>query len=188
MFALSLLLTAGISSWYVGRSLAPITALTQHAALMAEQVAKGERFSKPLAVASRHDELGRLAETFNQLLQAVDSALGQLRQFVTDASHELRTPLAVLHGETELVLSRPRSAEEYRKTLSAFSDELKKLTRIVEGLFTLSMADAGQLHLMSEPLYINEVLEEACALVTSRALVKNIAILRELNEEVAYSG
>src|SRR5437667_11267564 len=50
------------------------------------------------------------------------------------------------------------------------------------------MADAGQLHLMSEPLYINEVLEEACALVTSRALVKNIAIVRELNDEVAYSG
>src|SRR5438094_576633 len=62
------------------------------------------------------------------------------------------------------------------------------LTRNVQGLFTLSMADAGQLHLMSEPLYINEVLEEACALVTSRALVKNIAIVRELNEEVAYSG
>jgi len=188
MFALSLLLTAGISSWYVGRSLAPITALTQHAALMAEQVAKGERFSKPLAVASRHDELGRLAETFNQLLQAVDSALGQLRQFVTDASHELRTPLAVLHGETELVLSRPRSAEEYRKTLGEFDDELKKLTRIVEGLFTLSMADAGQLHLEWEPLYINEVLEEACALMASRARAKNIAIVRELHEEMAYWG
>jgi two-component system sensor histidine kinase BaeS len=69
-----------------------------------------------------------------------------------------------------------------------FDDEFKKLTRIVEGLFTLSMADAGQLHLMSEPLYIDEVLEEACALVTSRARSKNIAILRELNQEVAYVG
>src|SRR5260370_24942676 len=50
------------------------------------------------------------------------------------------------------------------------------------------MADAGQLQLMSEPLYINEVLEEACALVTSRAMAKNIAIVRELNEEISYSG
>lgn len=188
MFALSLLLTAGISAWYVGRSLAPITALTQHAALMARQVASGERFSTPLAVASRHDELGRLAETFNQLLQGVASALGQLRQFVTDASHELRTPLAVLHGETELLLSRPRNAEEYRKTLCVFDDELKKLTRIVDGLFTLSMADAGQLHLACEPLYINEVLEEACALMASRARAKNMTIARDLHEEMAYSG
>jgi signal transduction histidine kinase len=132
--------------------------------------------------------LGRLAETFNRLLQGVDSAVRQLRQFVTDASHELRTPLAVLHGETQLLLSKPRSAEEYRKILCMFDDEFKKLTRIVEGLFTLSMADAGQLHLACEPIYINEVLEEACALVTSRARTKGIVIARNLDEEIAYLG
>jgi signal transduction histidine kinase len=188
LFPLSLLLTAGISAFYVGRSLAPITALTQHAAMMAKRVTNRQGFWTPLPVSSPYDELGRLAETFNQLLQGVDSAVRQLRQFVTDASHELRTPLAVLHGETDLLLSKPRSAEEYQKTLYLFDDEFKKLTRIVEGLFTLSMADAGQLHLMCEPLYINEVLEEACALVTSRARTKNIAIVRELDQEVAYSG
>jgi signal transduction histidine kinase len=188
LLPLSLLVTAVISAFYVGRSLAPINALTQHAALMAKQVTNRQGFWTPLPVSSPHDELGRLAETFNQLLQGVDSAVRQLRQFVTDASHELRTPLAVLHGETELLLSKPRSVEEYQKTLNLFDDEFKKLTRIVEGLFTLSMADAGQLHLMREPLYINEVLEEACALVTSRARAKNIAIVRELNQEIAYSG
>jgi signal transduction histidine kinase len=155
---------------------------------MAKRVTNRQGFWTPLPVSSPHDELGHLAETFNQLLQGVDSAVRQLRQFVTDASHELRTPLAVLHGETELLLSKPRSAEDYQKTLHVFDDEFKKLTRIVEGLFTLSMADAGQLHLMCEPLYINEVLEEACALVSSRARIKNIAIVRELNGEVAYTG
>ncbi len=188
LFPLSLLLTAGISALYVGRSLAPITALTQHAALMAKRVTNRQGFWTPLPVSSPHDELGRLADTFNQLLQGVDSAVRQLRQFVTDASHELRTPLAVLHGETELLLSKPRSAEDYQKTLHLFDDEFKKLTRIVEGLFTLSMADAGQLHLMCEPLYINEVLEEACALVSSRARTKNITIVRELSGEIAYTG
>jgi signal transduction histidine kinase len=172
----------------VGRSLAPITALTEHAALMANRVTNREGFWSPLPVASPHDELGRLAETFNHLLQSVDSAVRQLRQFVTDASHELRTPLSVLHGETELMLSKPRTAEEYRETLCLFDGEFKKLTRIVEGLFTLSMADAGQLHLVREPLYINEVLEEACALVNSRARAKNIKIVRELDQEVPYVG
>jgi signal transduction histidine kinase len=132
--------------------------------------------------------LGQLAETFNDLFRGVDSAVRQLRQFVTDASHELRTPIAVLHGETELLLSKSRTAEEYQKTLTVFDDELKKLTRMVEGLFTLSMADAGQLHLESEPLYINEVLEEACALVSSRARKKGIAILRQLDQEFPYNG
>jgi two-component system OmpR family sensor kinase len=188
LFPLSLLLTAGISALYVGRSLAPIKELTRHAALMAKRVTNRQGFWKPLPVSSPHDELGRLAQTFNHLLKSVDSAVLQLRQFVTDASHELRTPLAVLHGETELLLSKPRSTEEYRQTLCVFDDEFKKLTRIVEGLFTLSMADAGQLHLIREPLYINEVLEEACSLAASRARTKNISIVRDLNEEVAWTG
>ena len=188
LFPLSLLLTTGISALYVGRSLAPIASLTQHAAQMARQVRNPKGFWTPLPVSTPHDELGRLAVTFNDLLQGVDSAVHQLRQFVTDASHELRTPLAVLHGETELLLSKPRSAEEYQNTLRVFDDEFKKLTRMVEGLFTLSMADAGQLHLMSEPLYVNEVLEEACVLATYRARNKNITIVRELSQELASSG
>lgn len=166
----------------------PVKALTRHAELMAKRVTDRQGFWEPLPITSPHDELGRLAETFNQLLEGVDSAVRQLRQFVTDASHELRTPLAVLLGETELVLSRSRSADEYRKTLAAIDGELKKLTRIVEGLFTLSMADAGQLHLEREPVYINEVLEEACALVAPRARARNISIVRDLNQEVAYAG
>src|SRR5258708_26936305 len=121
-------------------------------------------------------------------MRGVDSAVREVRQFVTAASHELRTPLAVLHGETELLLSKPRSAEDYQKTLHVFDDEFKKLTRIVEGLFTLSMADAGQLHLMSEPLYVNEILDEACALASYRARTTKIAIVRELNERLASSG
>jgi len=188
LFLLCLLLTAGISTLYVGKSLAPITALTEHAARMAEKVTNREGFWTPLPISSPHDELGRLAKTFNDLLQGVDSAVRQLRQFVTDASHELRTPLAVLHGETELLLSKPRSAKEYRDTLCVFDYEFKKLTRIIEGLFTLSMADAGQLHLTCEPLYLNEVLEEACALVSARARSKNIAIVRDLGEEISYWG
>jgi signal transduction histidine kinase len=186
LLPVSLLVTAFISALYVGRSLAPITALTEHAALMANRVTSREGFWSPLPVSSPHDELGRLAETFNHLLQSVDSAVRQLRQFVTDASHELRTPLSVLHGETELMLSKPRTADEYRETLVVFDDEFKKLTRIVEGLFTLSMADAGQLHLVGEPCYINEVLEEACALVNTRARSKNIRIVRDLDQEIPY--
>jgi signal transduction histidine kinase len=188
IFPLSLLLTAGISTFYVGKSLAPITALTRHAALMAKRVTSREGFWTPLPVSSRHDELSLLAETINQLLERVDSSVRPLRQFVTDASHELRTPLSVLHGETQLLLSKPRNAEEYRKTLCEFDEEFKKLTHIVEGLFTLSVADAGQLRLAREPLYLDEVLEEACALVKSRADGKNIVLVRDLKPDIHYFG
>jgi signal transduction histidine kinase len=124
----------------------------------------------------------------NQLFSRIDSAVGQLRQFVTDASHELRTPLAVLHGETELLLARPRTTTEYESAARILDAELKKMSRIVEGLFTLSMADAGQLRIATEPLYLEEVLEESCALATPMAQQKQIRIDRDLQHDVLYSG
>jgi two-component system OmpR family sensor kinase len=190
LLPLSLLLTAVISAWYVGRSLRPIADLTAHAARMTKRVS--DPLQKDalllLPVKNPHDELGRLAGTFNELLAHVDSALGQLRQFVSDASHELRTPLSVLQGETELLLGEPGFPAKHGKTLSVIHDELRKLSRIVESLFTLAMADAGQLRLAAEALYLNEVLEETCVLADQLARSKHITIERQLSEEIPYFG
>jgi signal transduction histidine kinase len=190
LLPLSLLLAAVISAWYVGRSLRPVAELTRHASEMTRRVSDPSRHGvwTPLAVRNPHDELGHLAATFNLLFERVGSALGQLRQFVSDASHEMRTPLSVLQGETELLLAEPRTPEDYQNALRVIDDELKKLTRIVESLFTLAMADAGQLRLAREPLYLNEVLEEACARAAPRAQAKQISIERELKTEVACQG
>jgi two-component system, OmpR family, sensor kinase len=200
LFPCSLLIVGAVAAWYVGRSLKPIAELTRETSHMAERVkadgpgaiaGRGPREHlppPPLAVAGRDDEVGRLAEAFNQLFVCVEGAVGQLRQFVSDASHELRTPLSVLQGETELLLREPREPAEYRKALEVMESELKKLSRIVEGLFTLAIADAGQLRLEREPLYLNETLEEACALVAPRAKSKEIKIERRLAQEVPYVG
>ncbi|HEV2299603.1 MAG TPA: ATP-binding protein [Candidatus Acidoferrales bacterium] len=197
LFPLSLLIMGALSAWYVGRSLKPIAALTQETSRMAERVkvaapgvipAREPLNPLPLAAANRDDELGRLAEAFNKLFVCMEGALTQLRQFVSDASHELRTPLSVLQGETELLLKEPRAPEEYQRALEVIDSELKKMSRIVEGLFTLAMADAGQLRLLREPLYLNEVLEEACVLATPRARTKGIAIERQLSRDVPCVG
>lgn len=197
LFPCSLLIMGGVAAWYVGRSLEPIATLTQQTSQMAERVkiappgtmpARSPPGTLSLVSSGRDDELGRLADAFNQLFAGMESALVQLRQFVSDASHELRTPLSILQGETELLLQEPREPQEYHRALEVIDSELKKLGRIVEGLFTLAMADAGQLRLQREPLYLNEVLEEACALVTPRARTKRIAIERKLGREVSYVG
>ena len=124
----------------------------------------------------------------NQLLAKIDLVVRQLRQFVSDASHELRTPLAVLQGETELLLARRRSTAEYESAARVMEGELKKLTRIVDGLFTLSMADAGQLRIVPEPLYLEEILEESCALALPLATHKKIHIERDLQRDVLFNG
>jgi signal transduction histidine kinase len=193
LLPLSLILTAALSAWYVGKSLRPLAEMTDRAAEMAARVtsARGEgsrALWEPLPVSKPADEIGRLAETFNQLAERVEAALAQLRQFVSDASHELRTPLAVLHGETELALSQPRTPEAYEQTLRLIEGELVHLSRMVEGLFTLSMADAGQLRLARDPLYLDEVLKESCSLMTSVAQAKDIALESELASDVAFRG
>ena len=187
---LSLVVTAWISTWYVKRSLAPVDTLTRNARQMMERISKPDRRElwTPLAVEHPDDELGRLAATFNELFARINSVLHQLRQFVTDASHELRTPLSVLRGEAELLLSEPRTTEEYQRALQIMDGELRKLSRMVEGLFTLSVADAGQLRLADEPLYLNEILEDACLLATPAAQKRSVALIRDLRKEVAYRG
>jgi signal transduction histidine kinase len=192
LLALSLAVMALLSAWYVGRSLRPIAALTEHVAQLGKRLETpgGALAAVPLpeGLEVRTDEIGQLAAAFDNLWVRMGNAVAQLRQFVSDASHELRTPLAVLRGETELVLGEPRNGEEYRRALEVIQDELGKLGRIVDGLFTLTLADAGQLRLAREPLYLNEVLEEACAIEESRARAKGIRIERSLENEFAYLG
>ena len=124
----------------------------------------------------------------NHLLGRIDAVVRQLRQFVSDASHELRTPLAVLRGETELLLSKPRTTEDYATATRVMDSELKKLSRMVDGLFTLSMADAGQLRIAPEPLYLEEVLDESCGLAAPLASQKQIQIERDLERDVLFNG
>jgi len=107
---------------------------------------------------------------------------------VSDASHELKTPLSVLRGETELLLNRSRSPEEYEKALRIIDGELKMLSRIVEGLFTLSIADAGQLRFAAEQVYVDDILEESVALAGPFAKSRGIRIERNLSHGVVVSG
>jgi signal transduction histidine kinase len=190
LIPLGLLIMGAISAWYVGRGLSPITELTKQAAHLAHSISdpRGADLQAPRLAAVSQDELGRLATTFNELFARVVVVLRQLRQFVTDASHELRTPLSVLQGETELLLSERRDPEEYHKTLTVIHGELRHLSRIVEGLFTLSMADAGQLKIANDRVYINEVLEEACEIAIPLGRAKGIRIEQDLQQDVAAIG
>jgi two-component system OmpR family sensor kinase len=190
LLPISVLVTGLLSIWYVGRSLRPISELTRHAIDMSSrfQNAESREIWTPLLVKNPNDELGQLSQAFNNLFQKFDSVVRQLRQFVSDASHELRTPLTVLRGETELLLSKPRTEQEYCSALSAIDEELNTLVRIVKSLFTLSLADAGQLKLGKEFLYLNEVLEESCALAQPLATAKQIRIIRELNRDIPFTG
>jgi signal transduction histidine kinase len=97
--------------------------------------------SRRINLALPDDQIGRLARTFNGMLDRIEGAFQRQRQFTTDASHELRTPLTLMQNQIELALTQPRDPEEDRAVLKALADDLDQLTRLTNALLLLARGD-----------------------------------------------
>ncbi len=174
LFALLLAVVGG--HWIAHAALRPVT-------LMAAQARRiTDRTPAMLLVSPNpRDELGRLARAFNDLLARLETALSQQRQFMADASHELRTPVSIARTALEVTLEREgRPEEEYRDALAIVRDQMRRLSRLVENLFTLARADAGGLPVERSPLYLDELVADA---------VKEARVLaRRKGVEVEWDG
>jgi heavy metal sensor kinase len=142
--------------WFLaGRALRPVDRIT----LAAQRIAAGD-LSQRLSIPGAHDEIGRLAATFNNMIGRLDASFRQIRQFTSDASHELRTPLTVMKGETDLVLRKSRPLEDYKAVLESNLEEIDRMTRIVDELLFLSRADMGEVKVESVPVALQPLVED----------------------------
>jgi heavy metal sensor kinase len=179
------LVLAGIVGWFLARhSLAPVM-------LMAERARRigVENLGGLLPVTNPRDELGRLAGTFNELLERLAASFAQQRQFMADASHELRTPVATTRTATAVALQQPhRSEEEYRETLQIIDQQTERLARVVEDMFTLARADAGNYPVERAPLYLEELVEDCVRGARVLAARKTVSIEHVVPEEAPFTG
>jgi len=144
-----------LGGWFLaGRALRPVDTIT----LTAQRIAGGD-LTQRIETSSK-DEIGRLANTFNNMIGRLETSIRQIRQFSADASHELRTPLTITKGETELALRKPRSPEVYREVLESNLEEIDRMSRIVEELMFLSRADLGEVQVASEPVQLDALVQE----------------------------
>jgi heavy metal sensor kinase len=93
------------------------------------------------------DEVKRLADTFNDMIERLDKSFASQHEFIQDVSHELKTPLTVLKGELEVTLKRLRSPEEYETVLTSSLEEIGKMSRVIEDLLVLARFDNNQVAL-----------------------------------------
>jgi heavy metal sensor kinase len=181
---LALLFAAAGGYFLARKSLAPIAAMASQARSMG-----AAHLNRRLEVANERDELGQLAKTFNELLERLEASFEQQRRFMADASHELRTPVAILRGEAEVTLSKPdRSTDDYRQTLSILREESQRLSHIIEDLFTLARADAGQYPLTPGEAYLDELASEALVRARSLALPKGITLTPAIEPDLPIRG
>jgi signal transduction histidine kinase len=111
-------------------------------AVTAQAVSDGALSSRIPHDAGR-DEIARLKRQLNAMLEQLEALVESQRRFTADAAHDLRTPLAVMRGELEITLRKPRSAENYRDTLERLLQEVKRFSALAEDLLLLSRLEAG---------------------------------------------
>ena len=178
---LSALATALLGAWAARASLRPLRRMSEVAAKVS-----AHSLTTRLDAGQMPQELRGLAGELNAMLARLEEAFQRLSAFSADIAHELRTPLTGLLTQTQVVLSRSRSLEDYREALHGNLEELERLTTMVNDMLFLAKADHGLLAPSSQPL---DLAGEVDALLEFYGpLAEEKAIALERDGELSVQG
>jgi signal transduction histidine kinase len=166
---------AVLLGWLIaGRALAPLRAIAT-----AARAVSGDSLTRRVALRGPDDELHELADTFDEMLERLDSAFASQKRFVADASHELRTPLTVLRTEVEVALADPNaSAAELRATAEVVREEVQRCEALLESLLALARSEARALA-RDEQVDIGGLAERVVSRLDSDAALRDVALTVE---------
>ena len=147
----------------------------------AEQIATGKLDTRVRV--TNKDEVGRVGMAFNHMAGELQRQEGLRKQMVADIAHELRTPLSVMQVNLEAMADEllPVSPEE----LDGLHNEVTRLSRLVEDLRLLSLADSGSLELHSGPVDVNALVETAVRRLKPQAQARGIILGTSLSSKPA---
>ena len=182
MFApLVLLVAAGVGYWLSQRALAPVDAIVQTAREIG-----GTNLQRRLTKLHTGDELQRLSDTLNEMLDRIEQAFQRISQFTADASHELRTPVALMRTEAELALRRSRGEAEYNEALRHILLEAERTTALIEELLAMARADAGRETLNMGPVDLRSTVRELAADWRQVANIRNLHFEENIPETNSF--
>jgi two-component system OmpR family sensor kinase len=137
-----------------------------------------------LPLPEAHDEVRRLGETLNEMLDRLRASFDRERRFVADASHELRTPVAVIKTELETALRSGRDDPG----LVAAAEECDRLAQLAEDLLVVARSGEGELRLRREPVDGGDLLEHVRARFVDRAQRAGRSIRVEAAPEARFDA
>lgn len=168
--ALLLIAMAG-GYWISRRALSPVDRITATARSIGIR-----NLSERLPVTRSSDELQRLAETCNAMLERLEIAVRKLKQFTADASHELRGPLSLTRTIAEVSLLRPSADSESRASFQEIVNTSANAARLLEEMLELARADAEPLDIVLEPVDLALIVQDACSMARKLALQHGITV------------
>ena len=155
-FLFGMLLMA-VSGWYfAGRALIPVSRLMDEVNAL-----QPSDPSRRIAPGRNRDELARLADTFNRLLDRVEQAFRMQRMFLSNVSHELKNPLTAIRTQLDVVLQREREPEAYRRALQSVLDDVHAMSELEEKLLQLARIHNNPEGIPFAPLRLDELLWQA---------------------------
>jgi signal transduction histidine kinase len=138
VFGISIVLVS-LAGWiYAGKALQPISRVI-------DEVDEITISSLNLRVheGESQDEIAKLAKTFNNMLDRLETAFKVQKNFIANASHELRTPLTTITGQLDVALMNERSNAEYKQIITSVLDDIKNLNTVSNRLLLLAQASSG---------------------------------------------
>ena len=175
--------SAAVSFWLAGRALAPVVEVTE----LAREI-ESTQLSRRLPTRPVPDEIGRLVDTFNQMIGRLETSFEAMKRFTADASHELRSPLANMQSTLEVTLSQMREPEDYRAALASLNEEVVRLRHIVADLLLLAQADSGRLPFQLEPTRLDVLAGETVESFAERAETLGVRLAMSPSPEVVIRG
>ena len=143
-----------IAGWfYSGRALKPISAVinkVQDISITSLNLRVFEGNGK--------DEIGKLAKTFNNMLERLETSFSMQKNFIANASHELRTPLTSINGQLEVLMLKERSTEEYKAALGSVLDDIRALIDLSNRLLLIARTSAEGPVNFNKKIRIDEIL------------------------------
>lgn len=176
---------AGMGGYLLAaRALAPIDSITRTAQRIAANTGD---LSARLNLPATADEVGQLAETFDQMLERLDDSFRRERQFTADASHELRTPLAAMQAILQVIRQSQRSPEDYEQALTDLSDETDRLRTLTEDLLRLARG-TGPLTPTYSPVDLSMLLADVADSLRPLAEAKELRLTIDVPDNLMLMG
>lgn len=153
---LSLILFS-LAGWiYSGKALKPMTDVVKRV----EEISISS-LNLRIPVYNEQDEIGKLAKTFNKMLERLETSFAVQKDFISNASHELRTPLTSINGQLEVLLMKDRSSQEYKDAVESVLEDIKSLILLSNRLLMVARSKSESVINMQKEVRIDEVLWQA---------------------------